>query len=129
MKTLELSEYPLNKAVTQFFDKAVQKYGYQVRSGQNEMASEVSRAVAEKLPLAVEAEVGTGKSYAYLVPVLIQYFRERKRDFNNRSAGTVIQGYGNCSGTARSRYGNYSCQRHEKLSLHEKNEPFPQTIG
>ena len=76
---MELSEYPLNKAVTQFFDKAVQKYGYQVRSGQNEMASEVSRAVAEKLSLAVEAEVGTGKSYAYLVPVLIQYFRERKQ--------------------------------------------------
>lgn len=76
---MELAEYPLDKAVKQFFDKAVKLYGYQVRNGQNEMAMEVSRAVTEKKPLAVEAEVGIGKSYAYLVPVLIQYFRERKQ--------------------------------------------------
>ena len=62
---MEIAEYPLEKAVKQFFDKAVSMHDYQVRNGQNEMAMEVSKAVTEKKPLAVEAEVGIGKSYAY----------------------------------------------------------------
>lgn len=75
---LTLLEYPLNKAVSRFFSEAEQS-GFQQRSGQLAMADEVSISIAGKKSLAVEAGVGIGKSFAYLVPALIQYFRERRQ--------------------------------------------------
>lgn len=35
--------------------------------------------VVNKTPIAVESEVGIGKSIAYLVPIILQYFRERRQ--------------------------------------------------
>lgn len=75
---LTLYEYPLHETVMQFFENA-ERNGFQRRDGQIEMAEEISRAIIEKKILAVEAGVGIGKSFAYLVPALIQYFRERRQ--------------------------------------------------
>jgi len=45
--------------------------GYAVRSGQCTMARSVGRALALEEPLIVEAGTGIGKTFAYLVPVLL----------------------------------------------------------
>ena len=45
--------------------------GFQPRPGQTEMAMAVSRVVQQGGQLVVEAGTGTGKTYAYLVPVLL----------------------------------------------------------
>lgn len=45
--------------------------GFQPRTGQTEMAMAVSQTVQEGGQLVVEAGTGTGKTYAYLVPVLL----------------------------------------------------------
>lgn len=74
---LHLIKYPLDETVKRFFNEAAAR-GFEMREGQMEMASEICTAITEKRPLAVEAEVGIGKSFAYLVPALIQYFRERR---------------------------------------------------
>lgn len=75
---LHLIKYPLDETVKQFFEEAAAK-GFEMRDGQMEMANEICTAITKKRPLAVEAEVGIGKSFAYLVPALIQYFRERRQ--------------------------------------------------
>lgn len=46
-------------------------HGFQPRSGQMDMAMAVSRTVQHGGKLVVEAGTGTGKTYAYLVPVLL----------------------------------------------------------
>lgn len=55
-----------------FFRQSAEN-GLELREGQAEMADEVSRAIEDHVPLAVEAEVGTGKSYAYLIPAVIKF--------------------------------------------------------
>ncbi len=45
--------------------------GFQPRAGQTDMAMAVSQTVQEGGQLVVEAGTGTGKTYAYLVPVLL----------------------------------------------------------
>jgi ATP-dependent DNA helicase DinG len=45
--------------------------GFQPRQGQTDMAMAVSRTVQDGGQLVVEAGTGTGKTYAYLVPVLL----------------------------------------------------------
>ena len=44
--------------------------GYELRPGQLAMAEAVTRALAERRYLLVEAGTGTGKTLAYLVPAL-----------------------------------------------------------
>ncbi len=43
---------------------------YEFRRGQLQMAEEVEKALADKRHLIVEAGTGTGKTLAYLVPVI-----------------------------------------------------------
>ncbi len=69
-------ENELESAVSGFFKVAAQT-GLELRPGQVEMAKEAAEAIALKRPLAVEAEVGIGKSFAYLVPALLQYQNNR----------------------------------------------------
>ena len=45
--------------------------GFQARSEQQAMAAEVERVLGEKGTLVAEAGTGTGKTFAYLVPVLL----------------------------------------------------------
>lgn len=75
---MKLVEHELIVPVQQFFDKAAEN-GLEKREGQIEMSSEICEAVVEKKPIAVEAEIGIGKSIAYLVPIILQYFRERRQ--------------------------------------------------
>ena len=49
--------------------------GFQPRQGQTDMALAVSRTVQDGGQLVVEAGTGTGKTYAYLVPVLLSGHR------------------------------------------------------
>lgn len=75
---MKLVEYELIEPVQQFFENAA-KNGLERREGQIEMSLDICMAVVEKKPIAVEAEVGIGKSIAYLVPIILQYFRERRQ--------------------------------------------------
>ncbi len=46
--------------------------GFQPRQSQTDMAEAVMRAIEQSAQLVVEAETGTGKTFAYLVPALTQ---------------------------------------------------------
>lgn len=75
---MKLIEHELIEPVQYFFEKAAEN-GLEKREGQIAMSSEICEAVVEKKAIAVEAEVGIGKSIAYLVPIILQYFRERRQ--------------------------------------------------
>ena len=75
---MRLIEHELIEPVQGFFEKAAEN-GLERRDGQIAMSSEICDAVVKKKPIAIEAEVGIGKSVAYLVPVILQYFRERRQ--------------------------------------------------
>lgn len=75
---MRLIEHELIEPIQDFFEKAAEN-GLERREGQIAMSSEICDAVVKKKPIAVEAEVGIGKSIAYLVPVILQYFRERRQ--------------------------------------------------
>lgn len=57
-------------SVEELLEKAVTAIGGQERTGQQQMATAVDRAMATGKHLAVQAGTGTGKSLAYLVPAL-----------------------------------------------------------
>ena len=61
-----------------FFENSDDK-GLQLRRGQIEMADEVCTALETHKALAVEAEVGIGKSYAYLIPAVYEFVRVQKQ--------------------------------------------------
>ncbi len=59
-------------SVEQFFDEALAGLnGFEARPAQRAMARAVAEVLVEGGRLAVEAETGTGKSLAYLVPLLL----------------------------------------------------------
>ena len=58
-----------SKVFNIFFDNP-EKYGFEIREGQQEMACEIIDAITDGSHLAVEAGVGIGKSYSYLIPLL-----------------------------------------------------------
>ena len=63
--------YEISKKVTDFFwDDAPNKFGFEEREGQSEMAFEILDAIKNRRHIVVEAGVGIGKSFAYLVPLL-----------------------------------------------------------
>ncbi|SDA29526.1 ATP-dependent DNA helicase DinG [Ruminococcus sp. YE71] len=70
--------YPIDESTKYFFEKAAYD-GLELRPGQLEMALEVCEAIKERKPLAVEAEVGIGKSYAYLVPAVMEYMKSHRQ--------------------------------------------------
>jgi ATP-dependent DNA helicase DinG len=75
---MKIKELSLLSAVNRFY-KDDMKNGLQRRDGQIEMSGEITQAIMDNKSLAVEAEVGIGKSIAYLVPLVLQFFRERKQ--------------------------------------------------
>lgn len=62
----------------EFFEKSA-NIGLKLRQGQVEMADEICRAFETHKPLAIEAEVGIGKSYAYLIPAVYEFLRVQKQ--------------------------------------------------
>ena len=58
------------QVVIDLLDRAVAGMGGQSRSGQHEMARHVARAIETGNHLLVQAGTGTGKSLAYLIPLI-----------------------------------------------------------
>jgi len=64
--------YELGDRLCDFFwDDGPNKYGFEYREGQQEMAFEILDALSDNQHIAIEAAVGIGKSFAYLVPLLL----------------------------------------------------------
>jgi len=59
-----------NLAHPEGFDRAVSGMGGQSRTGQHEMARQVAHAIDTGDHLLVQAGTGTGKSLAYLIPLI-----------------------------------------------------------
>jgi len=80
----------LNKIIynDDFFKTVLIKYGKKFRASQYELANEVKNAYDKNLKFVAEAEVGTGKSFAYLVPAFNK-IRERNKPFLI-STGTIV---------------------------------------
>lgn len=68
----------IRKQTVDFFRNTAEN-GLEIRQGQVEMADEVCTAFEKCLPLAVEAEVGIGKSFAYLVPAILKFVQDHKQ--------------------------------------------------
>ena len=58
------------KTTLELLDRAVAGMGGQSRAGQHEMAKHVTRAIETGEHLLVQAGTGTGKSLAYLIPLI-----------------------------------------------------------
>lgn len=77
MSTYYNREYTLKnleKETKDFFESCAEK-GFELRQGQ----VDISRAIIARKSIAAEAEVGIGKSYAYLVPMLRLFKSERRQ--------------------------------------------------
>lgn len=71
-----------------FFQSILPKYGKNRRESQIELSDEIKKAYDKNYKFVAEAEVGTGKSYAYLVPTLNQISRTGKPFLI--STGTIV---------------------------------------
>ena len=60
----------ITNSVFQFFNDIAPQYGFEDREGQQNMALDFCQAWEADEHIAVEAGVGIGKSYAYIVPLL-----------------------------------------------------------
>ncbi|MBO8436974.1 MAG: DEAD/DEAH box helicase family protein [Spirochaetes bacterium] len=70
-------------------DKAIPDYSF--REGQYEMAMLVERALLENRHAIIEAGTGTGKSYAYLVPVFLSSASNESRRFIITTSTITLQ--------------------------------------
>src|SRR5215217_9345961 len=66
------------KATLELLDRAVAGMGGQSRAGQHEMAKHVTRAIETGDHLLVQAGTGTGKSLAYLIPLIAHALESNK---------------------------------------------------
>lgn len=64
---------------------------YSFRSGQVEMASLIAKALDERRHAEVEAGTGTGKSFAYLVPVFLSFEENSSRRFVIATSTITLQ--------------------------------------
>ncbi|MEA5454539.1 ATP-dependent DNA helicase [Sinomonas sp. JGH33] len=78
------------EAAVRLLDVAVAAMGGQQREGQHEMTRQVARAIEEGTHLLVQAGTGTGKSLAYLVP-LIAHAQESGRPAVVATATLALQ--------------------------------------
>lgn len=118
-----------------FFDNAADK-GLQIRHGQIEMADEICTAFEKKIPLAVEAEVGIGKSLAYLVPAVLKFVQDHKQiviatstialqEQLNKDAHNVLKMLGvNIDIVVAKGMKNYICKRRLKGFVSRNKQDF-----
>ncbi|HEX7202826.1 MAG TPA: DEAD/DEAH box helicase, partial [Arthrobacter sp.] len=64
--------------VIELLDRAVAAMGGQSRAGQHEMAKQVAQAIETGNHLLVQAGTGTGKSLAYLIPLIAHALESNK---------------------------------------------------
>jgi ATP-dependent DNA helicase DinG len=70
----ELNSKKRQEDVNHFFKNELpRKTSYTIRDGQILMAIDIVEAMSENANLMIEAGVGIGKSYAYLIPLLFEY--------------------------------------------------------
>lgn len=60
----------VEKGVWKFFMEDSNKYGFEERLGQQDMGLDIAEAIRDKEHILIEAGVGIGKSFAYIVPIL-----------------------------------------------------------
>lgn len=63
-------EQELEALVWKFFMEKIPRLGFEQREGQEDMALDICNAISERQHTIIEAGVGIGKSYAYIVPLL-----------------------------------------------------------
>ena len=63
--------YSLSEQASAFFWDEAPQYGFEIREGQQDMSFEIVDALINDQHFAIEAGVGIGKSFGYLVPVLL----------------------------------------------------------
>ena len=68
----------VGEEVYSFFQDVAPDKGYAIREGQWDMACEITDAMRDKKHILVEAGVGTGKTFGYIVP-LLYYHKRYKR--------------------------------------------------
>jgi len=68
----------MQKGIWKFFCEDLEKYGLAEREGQQNMALDIGDAIEKQNHLIVEAGVGIGKSFAYIVPLLL-FHKQFKR--------------------------------------------------
>ncbi len=61
----------IGTTVTDFFWDVAPAHGFEMREGQQDMSCEIVDALIHNQHFAVEAGVGIGKSFGYLVPILL----------------------------------------------------------
>ena len=85
----------IGEEVYTFFVDTVIEKGYENREGQWDMSCEITDAMKRKQHILVEAGVGIGKTFAYIVPLLSQKIWKTNSNcyFNYSVTGTVGIGY------------------------------------
>lgn len=68
----------IGEKVDAFFLDDAPKLGYEERIGQWEMSCEIVQAMIDKKHILVEAGVGIGKTYAYILPLLLYHKKYKK---------------------------------------------------
>lgn len=63
-------EQEVEAFVWKFFMEKLPRLGFEEREGQEDMALDICNAISERQHTVIEAGVGIGKSYAYIVPLL-----------------------------------------------------------
>jgi len=61
----------MEQDIWDFFCENIENYGFSIREGQQDMALDIGEAIRNKQHLMIEAGVGIGKSFAYIVPLLL----------------------------------------------------------
>ena len=70
--------YAMSEQVSTFFLDEAPQHGLEMREGQQDMSFEIVDALINDQHFATEAGVGIGKSFGYLVPVLLYSKRMTK---------------------------------------------------
>ena len=70
--------YSMSEQVSTFFWDEAPQHGLETREGQQDMSFEIVDALINDQHFAIEAGVGIGKSFGYLVPVLLYSKRMNK---------------------------------------------------
>ena len=93
------ADRPIKKAITfnkaaevldAVFNEILPEHGYNVRAEQISLAEHILKTIDRRMTTLAEAEVGTGKTLAYLVPAIIAK-RGRLNDFWNKSLYPKMQ--------------------------------------
>jgi len=108
--------------------------GFRPRPGQQALAASIARAIAERSSLVAEAGTGTGKTFAYLVPLLqaggkaliSTGTRHLQDQLHDRDLPAVRRALGSAVSTALLKgRANYVCRHHLERNVADGRFPDP----